>query len=548
MANIRFSRKVFEKEIGKLTEDMQHKIAMFATPVEEVTDDEIELEVFPNRPDLLSYQGFKRSFLAYLGKKTGRKEYKINKPKKNYKVIVDKSVADVRPFTACAIVRGVKLNDDKIKELIDVQEKLHNTVGRRRKKVAIGIYPMEKIKLPITFKAVEPDKIRFVPLESTREMSGLEILQRHPTGKEYAHLLEGKQKFPIFVDAEDNILSMPPIINSESTGRITEKTKDIFIECSGFDFEILKKCLNIIVTAMADMSGDVYQMELKGLKTSTPDLEPEKVKISIENVNKVLGLDLNEKQVKGFLERMGYNYSKGNVEVPAWRTDYLHEVDLIEDVAIAYGYENIVPEIPAISTIAEADFNEIVKQKIANILAGLNMLEVSSYHLSSLKNQFVKMGINEKDAKGFVEVEESKTEYNLLRKDLTNNLMRIFAENVDSEYPQRIYEIGRVFGLVNDEIVEGDNLAVAVAPGNFTELKQILEYLGRMLDVKFEVKESEKAPAHFIDGRVAEIFLGKDSVGFVGEVHPKILRNWKVKMPIALFEISLNKIFEVLKD
>ncbi|MBS3076637.1 phenylalanine--tRNA ligase subunit beta, partial [Candidatus Pacearchaeota archaeon] len=276
MANIKFSRKTFEKEIGKLDEKMQNKIAMFGTPLESFDDNEIELEIFPNRPDLLSYQGFKRGFLGFLGKKTGLKTYKLNKPQKDYKVKIDSSLKEIRPFTTCAIIQGLKLDDDKIKELIDIQEKLHLTVGRKRKKLAIGIYPLEKIKLPITFRALEPDKIKFIPLESDREMSGLQILQKHPTGKNYAHLLAGKQKFPIFIDADKNILSMPPIINSQLTGKITYETKDVFIECSGFDFEILKKCLNILVTTMADMGGQIYQMELdyNGKKQITPDLTP----------------------------------------------------------------------------------------------------------------------------------------------------------------------------------------------------------------------------------------------------------------------------------
>jgi phenylalanyl-tRNA synthetase beta chain len=248
MANIKLSKKLFEKEIGRLDEKMQHKIAMFGTPLESITENELELEIFPNRPDLLSYAGFKRSFLSFLGKKTGLKQYKINLPEKDFLVKVDSSVKDIRPYTACAIVKGLKLDDEKIRELIDLQEKLHITIGRKRKKLAIGIYPLDKIKTPITYKALEPDKIKFTPLEMNREMSGLQILQRHPTGRDYAHLLAGKSKFPIFIDSNNQILSMPPIINSQLTGKISTSTKDVFVECSGFNMPILKKCLNIIIT------------------------------------------------------------------------------------------------------------------------------------------------------------------------------------------------------------------------------------------------------------------------------------------------------------
>jgi phenylalanyl-tRNA synthetase beta chain len=551
MANVKIPKKLFEKEVGKLDEKMQDRISMLGTPIDNITDEEFEVEIFPNRPDLLSYQGFKKAMLSFLDKKTGLVSYKINKPENNYKVKIDDSVKKIRPFTACAIVKNLKFNDEKIKEIIDIQEKLHVTIGRKRKKLAIGIYPLEKITLPITFKALEPDQIKFIPLEMDREMNGLQILQRHPTGREYAHLLAGKSKFPIFTDANNQILSMPPIINSHNTGKITEDTKDVFIECSGFDFEILKKCLNIIVTALADMGGQIYQMELDyGKKTLTPDLSPEKMPISIENTNKLLGLNLNEKQIKSYLERMGHNYNKGIVEIPAWRTDILHEVDLIEDVAVAYGYENLVPEIPSISTIGEEDKKETIKRKIAEILAGLNLLEVSNFHLSTIKDQFTNQGIQEKQEKGYIEVEASKTEYNILRKDLAHYILKNLSENVDSEYPQKIFESGRIFELneKTEEIFEKESLAIAITPGNFTELKQILEYLSRMLSIKLELKEPLAAEplSYSIDGRVAEILLDNKIIGYLTEVHPKILKNWHIKMPVALLEISLEELFEKL--
>jgi len=549
MAVININKKQFEKEIGKLDENMQDRIAMFGTPIEDLTDEELQIEIFPNRPDMLSYQGFKRSFLSFLGKKTGLKRYKINKPEKDYEVIIDSSVRDIRPYTTCAIVKKLELDEEKIKELIEIQEKLHITIGRKRKKVAIGIYPLEKIKLPIIFKALEPDKIKFLPLEADKEMSGLQILQKHPTGKDYAHLLSGKAKFPIFIDSNKNILSMPPIINSHLTGKITEDTKEVFIECSGFDLKILNKCLNILVTSLADMGGEVYAMELRyKKKLTTPNLNTEKRKISLENTNKLLGLNLNEKQLKNLIEKMGYDYSKGLVEIPAWRIDILHEVDLIEDIAIAYGYENFIPEIPEVSTIGQEDQKEIIKRKISELLIGLNLLEISNYHLTNKRDQFKNMGFSEKQEKDYIEVEESKTDYTILRKDLAHYLLKILSNNIDSEYPQRIFEIGTVFELGKDGgLKESEKLGVTLTPGNFTEIRQVLEYIFRMLNIEIKLKETEEAPSYFIEGRVGEITLNNKSIGFIGEIHPKILRNWKIKMPVALFEIDLEEIFKKLE-
>ena len=549
MANVKINRKLFEKEIGKIDEKMQDKISLMGTPVYSISDDEIEIEIYPNRPDLLSYQGFKRAFLAFLGKEKNVKEYKTNPPKKDYQVTIDSSVKNIRPYTACAIVSDLKLDDNKIKEVIDIQEKLHLTLGRKRKKLAIGIYPLEKIKLPITFKALDPEKIRFTPLGSEKEMSGLEILEKHPTGKEYASLLSGKPKFPIFIDADNKILSMPPIINSNLTGKVDGDTKEIFIECSGFEFEILKKCLNILVVALADMGGKIHQMELKYSKREvTPNLNQEKMKISLENTNKLLGLNLKENEIGDLLEKMGHRYSNKTAEIPAWRTDIMHEVDLIEDIAIAYGYNNFEAEIPSISTIGEEDKKEKIKKIISEIIASLGFLEVSNYHLTNKEDQFSKMGLQDRQIKDFVEVIESKTEYNILRKDLSHYLMKIFSENVDSEYPQKIYEIGKVFSYENKKIEEKENISIALSPNNFTEIKQVLDYLGKMLNLSFILKEPKLAPGWFIDGRVAEISLDEETIGFIGEIHPKILKNWRLKMPVALMEINLDTILNKLSS
>ena len=546
MATITIPKKLFEKEIGKLDEKMQENIALFGTPIENINTEELQLEIFPDRPDMLSYQGFKRAFLAFSGKKTGLKTYNINPSKKDYQVKIDSSVKNIWPYAVCAIVTDLQFDDAKIKELIEIQEKLTLTLGRKRKKLGLGIYPLDKIKLPITYKALEPDQIKFIPLESNKEMSGLEILQKHPTGKEYAHLLAGKAKFPIFIDSNKQILSMPPIINSHLTGKITTKTKDVFIEATGTNLELIKKSLNIFVTTLAEMGGKIYNMQLLyGKKQNSPDLTIQKTKISLKNTNKLLGLNLNEKQLKTLLEKMGHNYNKEQVSSPAWRTDIMDEVDLIEDVAIAYGYENFKPEVPEISTIGQEDKKESLKKKISDILIGLGILEISNYHLTIKNDQFQKMGISKIQKNELIQVKDSKTDYTILRKDLTHYLLKNLSENIDSEYPQKIFEIGKVFEE-KTLIKEKEKIATAITPGNFTEIRQILEYLFKMTNIKLELKEPKSVSQHFIEGRVAAIIIKNKEIGYVGEIHPKILKNWKIKMPVSLFELDLDEMFEIV--
>ncbi|MCX8146949.1 MAG: phenylalanine--tRNA ligase beta subunit-related protein, partial [Candidatus Woesearchaeota archaeon] len=273
MPTVVLNKKVLERLLGRrLSLDiLKNRISYIGTGLEKIEGNEIHVEVFPNRPDMLSEQGFARALSAFIGVKKGLRTYKVKKS--NEKVIIDKSLRGIRPYTACAIVRGLTFNDEKIREIIQIQEKLHITYGRNRKKAAIGIYPYEKIKPPIRFLAKKPEKIVFRPLEAEKEMNAYQILSKHPTGKEYGNLLAGMKKYPVFIDSNDKILSMPPIINSHDTGKITEKTKDVFIECSGFNFDVLSTCLNIIVTALADMGGQIYSMDLiyPDKKRRTPD-------------------------------------------------------------------------------------------------------------------------------------------------------------------------------------------------------------------------------------------------------------------------------------
>jgi len=539
MAIINLNKKTFEQKVGKIDEKLKDRISMLGCPIEEETDEEIQVDISPNRPDLLSEQGVARAVAAFTGKKTGLPQYEVEKS--NYKVIIEDSVKDVRPFTACAVIKSLKLSEQRLKEIINIQEKLHMTFGRARKKIAIGIYPLDKIKMPITFKAMEPDKIRFRPLESSKEMTGSQILTQHPAGKAYAHLLQGMKKFPIFIDAKGQIMSMPPIINSHETGKITASTKDVFIECSGSDFNSLSKALSIISAVFSDMGGKVFSVDLKyGSKIiKTPNMEPEKMKVSLASVNKLLGLDLNEKDLKKRLEMMNYSYQNGTVMVPPYRADVLHEVDIIEDVAIAYGYENFEQAIPNISTIGKETKLEILKRKTAEALVGLNLVETYSYCVTNEEDECKKMETKE----DLVELMNAKTNYNAMRESMLPSLMRILGDNRDVDYPQRIFEMGRVF-IKGKYIEENTNLAVALTNSNFTEAKQTMDYLLKMLGLEAELRES--AHSSLIEGRTGKIFINGKEVGIIGEVHPKVLSNWKLIVPVASFELNLNKIKELI--
>jgi len=547
MTILTLNRAELEKKIGAITPELEDEITMMGTPIEEVTDEILSVEIFPNRPDLLSLQNFARAVNQFR-EKSKIAQFKINKPEKDYTVTIEKEVKNIRPYTVCAIAKGLKLTDERLENVIDLQEKLHGSLGRKRKKVAIGIYPLDKIALPIRYTAKSPEEIKFIPLEEKKQMGAKQILKNHPTGNEYRDLLKGFEKYPLFIDANDEILSMPPIINSEKTGRVTNKTKEIFIECSGSNLHYVQKCLAIIIATLEGMNAKVYAMNIldKSEKNvQTPQMQPEVLSFKIEDIEKTLGIKLSEKQVKSYLGRMGIGFEKnksGSIAlIPAYRADILHWIDLAEDCAIAYGYENFEPELPNISTIAHEQPFEKNKQKIAEILTGLGLLETSSFHLTT-KKDIKKMHYDFTD---FLEVLDSKTKHEVLRIDLLTNALQILSENSDAAYPQKIFEMGTVFR--KDEYNDGDvpiketeNLSIALVDEKvtFTDLKQILDYLFKMLNVTYDLEVMDNH--NYIPGRVAAIIVNNKRIGFIGEIAPRVIKNYKIKMPVAAMEIDVG--------
>ena len=530
MPSITLSKKDIFGLVGKKVSDdvLKDRISMMGTDLEGVSGDEINVEIFPNRPDMLNAEGFARALSSFIGVKTGLRKYKVKKS--NYKVKVDKKVDKVRPYVACAVVKNVCLTDAAVQSLMQVQEKLHATHGRNRKKVSIGVYDLDTMNFPLNY-TTKKKNFKFIPLEMDKELSLSRILSAHPKGRDYAHLLEGFDEYPIWLDAEGKVLSMPPIINSEHT-RVTDKTKNLFIDATGLDSVAVEKALNILVTGLLDRGADVYSIKVGG--KSYPDLGTTKMKIDVKAVNKLLGLELRDLDVKKLLGKMGYDVKLPYVSVPCYRVDVMNNVDLAEDVAIAYGYENFLEEIPNVSTIGEEDSFEVFKEKVSSLIVGFGYMEVNTNNLTSAENQ----------CEDVVELENAlNVEYNVLRRWMIPSLLEVFKNNKHYEYPQKIYEVGDVFLDSNEE----SNLCVLSchSKAGFTEAKQILDGVFRLLGVDCKVDSVERD--QFISGRVGLIIVKGKKVGVVGEICPGLLGKFKLENPVCGFEINLDRLFKVLK-
>jgi phenylalanyl-tRNA synthetase beta chain len=304
----------------------------------------------------------------------------------------------------------------------------------------------------------------------------------------------------------------------------------------------------MVVTALADMGGEIYSMELDlyGKKIISPSLEPTELKFDIAYINKRLGLDLKEKDVKQFLEKMGFGYLKGKALIPSYRSDILHQIDLAEDIAIAYGYENFEAVIPKVSTVGEESKHSIFNRKIAELLTGLGLTECKTYHITNKDFQTKLMNATLEP----IELANAlNAEYNVLTAWIIPSLMDILKNNKHHEYPQNIFDIGRIFKKDSSKetgIIEQERLACLLCSedADYTRIKQILDYLLRMIGVDYKIDPVDHPS--FIEGRVGRLTVKGKKLAFIGELAPNVLENWDIDIPVAAFELNLTELLELI--
>lgn len=499
-----------------------------------------------NQPYLWSVEGIARFFKGVLNIERGIPEIKIKKS--GDRVVVDKSVEKVRPYIVAFSARGKKIDDFFIKQIIQLQEKLAEGIGRKRQKVAIGVYSYKKISFPVHYKAVDPESVKFVPLEFRREMSLSEILKSHPKGKENAWILNDLKSYPLLVDSSGEVLSFPPVINSARTGKIEVGDSELFFEATGTDIESLMLAANIFAYALYDRGFEISSVDVvyPNKKTiTTPKLKEETIRIKKEDIKNLLGIEFRDSEVKGLLERARFDFSNYGVKIPSYRNDVLHPVDVIEDVAIMYGYNNIEP-LPMKSYTSGGTF-EIVGfiNKIRKFMVGLGYQEVLSPILSN--RVLLDRKMEAKDS-GTVELSNFMSEtYSCVRSWLLPILTDVLSKNKHVEYPQKIFEQGLATVRKGESVFDSEKLAAVSAHNSagFTETRQALEALLRALGVGYSFKAFEHGS--FIPGRAAKVIVSGREVAILGEIHPKVLENFGLDVPVAGFEVNLTELFAAIK-
>ncbi|MCJ7478913.1 MAG: phenylalanine--tRNA ligase subunit beta [Candidatus Nanohaloarchaeota archaeon QJJ-7] len=511
-------------------------------------EDKIEVEVEPNRPDLLSVEGIARALRGFFEIETGAVDYPVETG--DIEVEVDSSVKNVRKHIACARIKNLDLKEDELNSIIQLQEKLTETYGRKRKKIAIGLHDLGPLEPPITYRGADPSEDSFVPLGRDEEMNLGDILEEHDKGKKYGWILEDEERYPLLQDSEGEVLSMPPIINGELT-EVDDDTDDIFLDVTGTSRREVETALNILVAALHERGGTIESVEVGGERM--PDMTGDLREIDPEYVREVSGLDnLSEEGIKEQLEKMLYGVEiegdKLLVTVPAYRADVMHPYDVIEDVVIGYGYGNVEEEIPEVSTIGGEDDRTVFRDSLRELMVGTGAQETMTFILSNREKLFDRM---DKEKEEVVSMANPLTEeYTVVRNWVLPSLMEVLGNNQHNRYPQKLFEVGKVSELEDHSHTGADDsyqLAYVSAGSEtgFSEVRGVLQSVAKELGLEFEVEELSHGS--FRDKRCGNIVLDGEEAGIIGEINEEVRDSWGLDVSVAAFEIYVDVLQDAVK-
>jgi len=583
---------------GEDKSDEEFKEDLFALGLEyegDTDDGLLQFEFGPDRLDRLSVEGVARSLRYQYGADRG--VYVPNLNDADWTIEVDPSVPDERPYVTGAVVRGVELGESGLESLIQLQEKLHATMGRGRAKGAIGVHDLTMLKgqalteesepsgtidaatadlaaneKTITYRGVDPEGDRFVPLDANAEMTPADVLAEHDTGETYADLVDGLDRYPAIYD-ELGLFSFPPVINGKRT-EVDTDSRDLFIELTGTDQWTIDKMCAVLCYALSARGGTVEEVRIDYLDGATspdeygpdllrPDLDTDEKSVTHERIETMLGIELEREAVVDLFERSGLDavYSLGeeetvyDVEIPPYRVDVLHPLDLVDDVGRAYGFNELEPTYPDIGTIGGRHERSRLERAVRTSLIGLGFEDMLNFHMTSGEENYDRMRLDEREpgadrsdaplgAEPRAEITSPYSEdYTQLRTWALPSLVQVLENNTHRSYPQDLAEVGFVAHRdddVNTRVAEDRRVAGVLArtDATYEDAKARLQAVCDGFDADLETPATEHPS--FLDGRVAEVVVAGDSVGVVGELHPAVLVDRDMEVPVAAFEFSLS--------
>ena len=545
----------------------------------EYTDDELE-QVFPrakaeldehdkengvfkielndtNRPDLWSAMGLARLLKNYENPQIKQYDFFSSKcftaDNKGRELHVGNRAKEVREFSCGFVAKGKTVDEDILLTLIQSQEKLCFNFGRKRKTIAMGIYRNDLIKYPIHYDGADPDKTHFVPLHMEEDLTLREILEKHPKGQEYGYIIKDKPVYPYLYDDSGETLSMPPVINSAYVGAVEVGDNNLFVEMSGPILKDILLCASIMAVDMADLGFEIepvkviypYETEF-GKEITVPYYFQDSQSCTIEDIKHVLGEDIDAEEAKDALLRMGvYSVSEGNtihITCPEYRNDFLHPVDVVEDVMIGFGLENFEPTIPRDFTVGRLTPAEELGRKVKDIMVGMGFQEMIYNYLGSRREYVDNMHI--KGDKVIMIANPMSENFEAVRPSIIPSLLESESVSGHATYPHRIFEVGKVAFLEpsdNSGTATRNYLGFMSADGSvtFNDANSFINTLMYFLRVEYTLAAPEDDP-RFIPGRCADIMVGGKKIGIFGEVHPAVLESWGCGMPAVVAEVDLD--------
>ncbi len=563
MPTIQVKKKDLEELIGRplAMPDLARRLPWVKGEIKDYDEanGEFKLELNDtNRPDLWCVEGVARQIRMQWDKKAASYPFYESRRKPAGVVEVATSVKTIRPYMGACIARGLSIREETLTQLIQTQEKLSESFGRKRQLVSIGLYRPAQFEFPVYYKAVDPSEIRFVPLGSDSAMTPAGILKSHPKGIAYASILSPHREVPILADRENRVLSFPPIINSREIGEVKVGDRDLFVEVTGTDLRMVILTVNILAANLADRGARIEPVEVRypyptdfGRKIVMPCVLGPPMEISADEFEAALGEKVPVADLVRALKRYGYRV-KGrrrrlSVSVFPYRDDLLHPVDVVEDFAISRGYDSFVPEMPSESTVGGLSPQEEYSDRVRETMIGMGFQEMISNILTSREDLRDRMNLpphsKDDDLIG-VENPMART-FSALRSSLIPSLLRVEAASSKSFYPHRIFEVGET--AVRDEGAEEGTRTIlklgaliAHPAANFSELHSVLDLLLYYLNRDYRLKPVSHPS--FLEGRVGRIGTNGFGVGYIGEVHPQVLEKWQIGMPCSAFELDLDRL------
>ena len=514
--------------------------------LEHQDDKSIRLEYSPNRPDFSTFYGISRALKGLLGKEVGIPKFEVYESNKNL-INVDPSVSEIRPFIVGIVAKDHKLSDKTIKQIVSMQEDLHNGLGRKRSKASIGFHNLDNVDFPLEYTTVENQS--FIPLDHSSKLSLTEILSNTDQGKKFGTILK-ESRYPVLKDSNGNVISFPPIINSEST-RIKDGVSNLFVEVTGIDKKAVYNVLDNIIVTLADIGfklESVIKQQGDSQDTFNTNLNTTLSNIKIDYINKALGLSLSNEELIGCLRKSRLDATSNDSDsidcvIPSYRIDIFGPIDIVEEVAIGYGIYNIEPSLPGSRLYGNKSRQNYFFDKIRQAMIGMGLIENINFILTNKDIHFKKMNL---DKPNFFTVNDSKSdEHDILRQSLLPSLLFSLSKNIHEEYPQKLFEVGPIFGRENVNFEKWSLSCVNAFNGvTFSEIRAILQTLMEVcFNAKFETRQSDNLS--FVKGRSADIIYNGNVIGQIGEISPLLIDSFKIKMPIAAFDLDLTELLQI---